>query len=203
MENNGKNNNILPLVVIFVVIAALIGGAYWFGKSSIMQNSQKEKISDVKESTEPETKSLEEPEQSTTEPSENIEKNELGEETAAEEESEEEPTAEEPLIEEDSDEAVIESLKLLFAQKYEKRIEDITVSISKREGDYLTGGVKFAGEIAGGYVLAAKVNDAWKIIFDGNGTWTCDVVDVVDFPSTLAPECWDEDTMTVVDRTAE
>lgn len=197
MENNGKNNNILPLVVIFLVIAGLIGGAYWFGKSSIMQNSQTEEMTDVKESTEPETEPLEEPEQSTTEPSENVEEDGLEEE--AEEESTDE---EESAIEEDSDEAVIESLKLLFAQKYEKRIEDTTVSISKREGDYLTGGVKFAEEIAGGYVLAAKVNDAWKIIFDGNGNWTCDVVDVVDFPSTLAPECWDEDTMAVVDRTA-
>ena len=198
MENNGKNNNILPLVVIFLVIAGLIGGAYWFGKSSIMQNSQTEDMIDIKESTEPETEPLEEPELSTTEPSENVEETELEEE--AEEGSIDE---EEPAIEEDSDEAVIESLKLLFAQKYEKRIEDITVSISKREGDYLTGGVKFAGEIAGGYVLAAKVNDAWKIVFDGNGNWTCGVVDVVDFPSTLAPECWDEDTMTVVDRTAK
>ncbi len=198
MENNGKNNNILPLVVIFLVIAGLIGGAYWFGKSSIMQNSQTEDMIDVKESTEPETESLEETEQSTTEPSENVEETELEEE--AEEGSIDE---EEPAIEEDSDEAVIESLKLLFAQKYEKRIEDITVSISKREGDYLTGGVKFAGEIAGGYVLAAKVNDAWKIVFDGNGNWTCGVVDVVEFPSTLAPECWDEDTMTVVDRTTK
>ena len=179
MENNGKNNNILPLVVIFIVIAALIGGAYWFGKSSIMQNSQTEEISDVKETTEPE------------EPI-------VVEEELIVEQSESEPAI---VIEEESDESVIESLKLLFAQKYEKRIEDITVSISKREGDYLTGGVKLAGEIAGGYVLAAKVNDAWKIVFDGNGNWTCDVVDVVDFPSTLAPECWDEDTMSVVDRT--
>lgn len=185
MENNGKNNNILPLVVIFIVIAALIGGAYWFGKSSIMQNSQEEKISDVKEATEPEKPVVIEEkiviEQSDTQPT-----------TVIEEESK---------PEEESDESIIESLKLLFAQKYEKKVEDINVTISKREGNYLTGGVKFAGEVAGGYVLAAKVNEAWNIVFDGNGTWTCDAVDVVDFPSTLAPECWDEDTMSVVDRT--
>ena len=201
MENNGKNNNILPLVVIFLVIAGLIGGAYWFGKSSIMQNSQTGQMTDVKESTEPEVKSLEEPKKSTSEPSENIEQTKI-EEVAKEESEEEEKSDEEP-TEEDSDETVIESLKLLFAQKYEKRVEDIAVTISKREGDYLTGGVKFAEEIAGGYVLAAKVNGAWKIVFDGNGSWTCSAVDVVDFPSTLAPECWDENTMTVVDRTAK
>ena len=201
MENNGKNNNILPLVVIFLVIAGLIGGAYWFGKSSIMQNSQTGQMTDVKESTEPEAKSLEEPKKSTLEPSENIEQTKI-EEVAKEESEEEEKSDEEP-TEEDSDETVIESLKLLFAQKYEKRVEDIAVTISKREGDYLTGGVKFAEEIAGGYVLAAKINGAWKIVFDGNGSWTCSAVDVVDFPSTLAPECWDENTMTVVDRAAK
>lgn len=201
MENNGKNNNILPLVVIFLVIAGLIGGAYWFGKSSIMQNSQTGQMTDVKESTEPEVKSLEEPKKSTLEPSENIEQTKI-EEVAKEESEEEEKSDEEP-TEEDSDETVIESLKLLFAQKYEKRVEDIAVTISKREGDYLTGGVKFAEEIAGGYVLAAKINGAWKIVFDGNGSWTCSAVDVVDFPSTLAPECWDENTMTVVDRAAK
>jgi len=201
MENNGKNNNILPLVVIFLVIAGLIGGAYWFGKSSIMQNSQTDRMTDVKESTEPE--------QPVVETSENIEEAETEEETDEEGSLEEEvETEEETVVEEESeiegesDEAVIESLKILFAQKYEKRIEDITVTISKREGDYLTGGVKFAEEVAGGYVLAAKVNGAWKIVFDGNGNWTCSAVDVVDFPSTLAPECWDENTMTMVDRTA-
>lgn len=189
MENNEKNNNILPLVVIFVVIAGLIGGAYWFGKSNIMKNSPKEEMSDVKETSEPE-KPVEIEEKLDIEKSES----ELDAviETNLEKESEEE-----------SDESIIESLKLLFAQKYEKRIEDITVTISKREGNYLTGGVKFAGEIAGSYVLAAKVNNAWKIVFDGNGNWTCDVVDVVDFPSTLAPECWDDATMTVIDRVAK
>lgn len=195
MENNEKNNNVLPLVVIFLVIAGLIGGAYWFGKSSIMQSSQTDQMTDVKESTEPEKESLKEPEQPASESSKNVEENE------SESESEEEST-DEPVIEEDSDEAVIESLKILFAQKYEKRLDDITVTISKREGNYLTGGVKFAGEMAGGYVLAAKVNGSWKIVFDGNGNWTCSAVDVVDFPSTLAPECWDENTMDVVDRTA-
>ncbi len=188
MENNGKNNNILPLVVIFVVIAGLIGGAYWFGKSSIMQNAPQEEISDVKDSEDPVVVQEIEEEESAVE--ELVDDEELAEDT-------------EEVVEEESDESVIETLKFLFAEKYEKRIEDVTVEISKREGDYLTGGVKFAGEIAGGYVLAAKVNGAWRIIFDGNGNYTCGVVDVVDFPSNLAPECWDENTMSVVDRTTK
>jgi hypothetical protein len=186
MENNEKNNSIFPLVVIFVVIIALIGGAYWFGKSSIMKNSPKEEVSDVREATNSEENAVEE-----KEPVEEIAVDGSG---SAPEEGITEDT------EEESNESVIETLKLLFAQKYERKVEDVNVTISKRDGDYLTGGVKFAEELAGGYVLAAKVNDAWKIVFDGNGSWSCSAVDIVDFPSDLVPECWDENTSQMVDR---
>ena len=179
MENNEKNNSIFPLVVIFIVIIALIGGAYWFGKSSIMKNAPKEEVSDVREATNSEENEVIAIEESNTAPEENITED----------------------IEEESNESVIETLKLLFAQKYERKVEDVNVTISERQGDYITGGVKFAGEIAGGYVLAAKVNDAWKIVFDGNGSWSCSAVDIVDFPPDLVPECWDEGNAQMVDRT--
>jgi len=187
MENNEKNNSIFPLVVIFIVIIALIGGAYWFGKSSIMKNSPKEEVSDVREATNSEENAVEE--------------QESGKEEIVLEESGSAP--EEGItedVEEESNESVIETLKLLFAQKYERKVEDVNVTISERKGDYLKGGVKFAGELAGGYVLAAKVNDAWKIVFDGNGSWSCSAVDIVDFPTDMVPECWDEDTSQMVDR---
>lgn len=189
MENNEKSS-IFPLIVIFVVIVALIGGAYWFGKSSIMKSPQDE-ISDVRESTAQESTAQVE-EQTTVGEPDTEESGSVPEENITEED-----------VEEESDASVIETLKLLFAQKYERRVEDVNVTISQREGDYLTGGVKFAGELAGGYVLAAKVNGAWKIVFDGNGNYTCAAVDIVDFPSDLAPECWDENTMKAVDRTVK
>ena len=178
MENK-KNSNTLPLIIIFLVILALVGGAYWFGKNAITKEAPEEEMSSYREVEEKPTQ-IEE----------------------TEEIVEEEVIVEEEEIEEESNESIIETLKLLFAQKYERRVEDITVEISQREGDYIVGGVKFAGEIAGGYVLAAKVNEAWKIIFDGNGNYTCTAVDIVDFPVTLAPECWDENTMTAVNRAA-
>jgi len=190
-----KNKNIFPLIVIFVVVAALIGGAYWFGKNS-MQNSA---FVDVREVSDDETGEGKEDasgeEDLTEESSAPAEESSVSSSAAADSSSTSAPS-----VPEESDESVIETLKLLFAQKYEKRIDDIFVTISKREGDYLVGSVKFAGEDAGAHVLAAKVNGSWKIIFDGNGMWTCDIVDVVDFPSTLVPECLDENTMEVVNR---
>jgi hypothetical protein len=195
MENNNKQSNILPLVIIFAVIVALIGGAYWFGKSNVMRTPSEEEISDVRE---PEQVVVEEEEEEPVEE----ESTEPGEES---EEETDETEGEEIIDEEaqETDEVVVDLFKQLFAEKYSKDVEEVNFEISEREGDYLTGGVKFEGEISGGYVLGAKVNDEWKIIFDGNGNYTCGVVDVVDFPSSLAPECWDENTMQMVDRTAE
>ena len=190
-----KNKNIFPLIVIFVVVVALVGGAYWFGKNS-MQNGA---FVDVREVSDDETREGKEDasgeEDLTEESSAPAEESSVSSSAAADSSSTSAPS-----VPEESDESVIETLKLLFAQKYEKRIDDIFVTISKREGDYLVGSVKFAGEDAGAHVLAAKVNGSWKIIFDGNGMWTCDIVDVVDFPSTLVPECLDENTMEVVNR---
>jgi len=196
-----KNKNIFPLIVIFVVVAALIGGAYWFGKNS-MQNSA---FVDVREVSDDETGEGKEDasgekglaEESSASAGEFSASSSSS--AAADSSSTSAPSASSTAPEE-SDESVIETLKLLFAQKYEKRIDDIFVTISKREGDYLVGSVKFAGEETEAYILAAKVNESWKIIFDGNGMWTCDIVDVVDFPSTLVSECLDENTMEVVNR---
>ena len=192
-----KNKNIFPLIVIFVVVAALIGGAYWFGKNS-MQNSAFVDVREVSDDETGEGKEDASGEKGLAEESSAS----AGEFSASSSSSAaaDSPSTSEPSVPEESDESVIETLKLLFAQKYEKRIDDIFVTISKREGDYLVGSVKFAGEDAGAHVLAAKVNGSWKIIFDGNGMWTCDIVDVVDFPSTLVPECLDENMMEVVNR---
>jgi hypothetical protein len=194
MENNNKQSNILPLVIIFAVIVALIGGAYWFGKSNLMRTPSEEEISDVRE-----------PEEVIISEDEIIEDGE-GDEMVEESDEDMDEAGDGEAMDEDTQETdgeVVDLFKQLFAEKYSKNIEEVNFEISEREGDYLTGAVRFEGEISGGYVLGAKVNDGWKIISDGNGNYTCDVVDVVDFPSSLAPECWDENGMQMVDRTAE
>ena len=197
MENNNKQSNILPLVIIFAVIVALIGGAYWFGKSNVMKTPSEEQISDIRE---PEEEMVVEEEEEPV-----VEEEETSESVEGSEEEVDEIGGEEVVEEEeqDTDEEVFDLFKELFAEKYSKDTGEVNFEINEREGDYLTGVVRFEGEISGAYVLGAKVNDEWKIIFDGNGNYTCDVVDVVDFPSSLAPECWDENTMTMVDRRVE
>lgn len=190
MENNDKQSNILPLAIIFAVIVALIGGAYWFGKNGVTTESL-EDISDVRDiSDESDSRVVED--QDTVEESSGSE----SEATATENENEED-------IDTDSNDYIVETVKSLLAEKYEKNIDEVSFDIDERVGDYLTGMVKFEDEISGGYVLAAKVDEEWKIVFDGNGNWTCEAVDEVDFPVSLAPDCWDDTNSVMVDRTVE
>ncbi|MFZ2664094.1 MAG: hypothetical protein WAX66_01925 [Patescibacteria group bacterium] len=181
MENN-KHKSIFPLVIIFLSIGVLVFGAYWYGKQSSLENIRNE-IEKQKEA--------EESKESTSSKEEEKKDEEKGE---GEEESEE-------TEEKDTEEEIKTELKKLFAVKYDKEIEDVNVTVSQRKGNYIVGGVKFAGEMAGGYLLGAKVNGEWKIIFDGNGTIPCSSVDEVSFPSDLVTECWDTVNMESVDRT--
>jgi hypothetical protein len=167
MQNN-KNTNILPLIIIFLLILILAGGAFWYGRQTKIEenNSKIAEQEKLKETTpSKEVKNIEEVKQEDTE----------GEIKAA--------------------------LAQLFAVKYNRAVEDANITISQRKGDFIVGGIKFAGEIAGGYLLGAKVNGEWKIIFDGNGTIPCSSVDMVDFPSSLVTECWDTVNNVNVDRT--
>lgn len=190
MDNNGKNSA-FPLVIISLVIALLLVGAYWFGRNSISNNLSK--VADIV------TKEISENEKPKTEEKSKTENNLVsGSETQSSGSG-----SGESIVKEENNEEVIETLKLLFAQKYGKKVEDAIVNISQREGDYLVGGIKFSGDISGGYVLAAKVNGVWKIVFDGNGNVTCTVVDEVNFPASLVSECWDEQKMDVKYRTID
>jgi len=42
----------------------------------------------------------------------------------------------------------------------------------------------------GGIMLAAKVNNKWQIIFDGNGGIACDLVESYDFPQEMIDDCY-------------
>lgn len=67
----------------------------------------------------------------------------------------------------------------------------LTLTISTNDGKYASGGVTAEG--GGGYFYAAKVNDKWKIVADGNGVIMCtNLTAYPDYPKTLIPECFDE-----------
>jgi hypothetical protein len=94
----------------------------------------------------------------------------------------------------------LEMIKEAFAQKYNKAISEVTVTIDQNTGTYAKGGVKFAGEIGGGWWLAYNNGTDWLIVADGNGTVMCDDLEGYNFPTDMVPECWDETTSALIQR---
>lgn len=85
-----------------------------------------------------------------------------------------------------------ELIRQAIAAKHSKPVADTTVTVSKKTSLYAQGGVRFAGEVAGGWFLAAKRGGSWTIAADGNGTVNCSDIAAYDFPTDMVPECWDE-----------
>lgn len=85
----------------------------------------------------------------------------------------------------------LEQIQTAMAIKYNKNVEDVNISISENNGTHASGGVRFEGEMGGGWLLAAKVNDAWVIVDDGNGTVSCELISPYNFPVSMVPECVD------------
>lgn len=103
------------------------------------------------------------------------------------------PTEEEkatiaPTIPQKSD---LEQIREAMAAKYNKPVNQTTVTISKNTGTHASGGVKFEGEMGGGWLLAAKSGGKWVIVADGNGTISCEVIAPYNFPSSIVSECVD------------
>ena len=159
---NNKSNNIVSIVLVFIIVLLLVAGAYMYGKQNAIKSSGEETS-----------------QQTTTKESTSV-------------------PAQTP---EDTDAQVIAAMQNLFATKYHKSAADVIITIREREGNFIVGGVKFAGAPEGGYLLAAKVNGVWTLLFDGNGTIPCSAVDPVNFPSSLQTECWDTTKNITVDRT--
>ena len=96
--------------------------------------------------------------------------------------------------------AAVDQLRQAFAQKFNKPVSAVTVMIDELNEPYAKGGVKFSGEVGGGWFLAYKENEKWLIVADGNGTVNCADIQPYNFPVSMVPECWDEASQTLVTR---
>ena len=93
-----------------------------------------------------------------------------------------------------------DEIRQAMATKHSKSVADTDISINNITTTHASGVVKFAGEIAGGWFLAAKTTGPWQIVADGNGTVICADIDPFNFPTTMVPECWDDSTQTLITR---
>lgn len=87
-----------------------------------------------------------------------------------------------------------------MAARHSKSPTDVELTVTSNTGVYASGGVTFAGEMGGGWWLAAKENGSWIIVADGNGTVPCEAIEPYDFPVTMVPECYREATGKLVKR---
>lgn len=83
----------------------------------------------------------------------------------------------------------LDAIKEAFSKKYNKPLSDVNITISKNNGIHASGGVKFGGEMGGGWWLAYNDNGNWMIVQDGNGTVTCEIIEPYNFPTDMVPEC--------------
>lgn len=96
-------------------------------------------------------------------------------------------------------EILIAAVKQGLIAEHGQDAASLDVTISKIEGDFSKG--MAGGQGGGGLWFAAKVNGTWKLVFDGNGIITCDILTPYPaFPKDLIPECWDTKTDNLIKR---
>jgi len=81
----------------------------------------------------------------------------------------------------------VESIKSLIALKYSKPNSEVFIRIDQENTEYAKGGISFAPEGGpGGMFLAAKINDKWELVYDGNGSIDCDKIKLnYQFPAEM------------------
>jgi hypothetical protein len=67
----------------------------------------------------------------------------------------------------------------------------IEVTVSQKSGNFAKGLVGAKGEMGGGYWIAVKENGSWTIVFDGQATPECALINPYNFPRAMVPECLD------------
>jgi hypothetical protein len=82
-----------------------------------------------------------------------------------------------------------QGIQRAFADKYIKKIEDITIKIDNYTAIHARGVVQFAGESGGGMFLAVKDRGTWHLVFDGNGAYECSITDPYTFPEDMIYDC--------------
>jgi hypothetical protein len=84
-------------------------------------------------------------------------------------------------------------IKQAFSDKYGNPVDEVSVEISSSTDTHMRGVVKIGppGTISGGMFLAAKVNDEWMIVHDGQGVYTCAEVAPFNFPEEMINDCYE------------
>jgi hypothetical protein len=94
--------------------------------------------------------------------------------------------------------SVLEAIEEVLAKKYIYAADILKVKITQQQGPYVKGTIHFKGETRESYFLAYKNEDNWSLVFDGNGTVVCEMIDDYNFPTTMVSECLTKDNRLII-----
>ncbi len=91
----------------------------------------------------------------------------------------------------ESEKTKFDKIKDIFATEHEKNSEDIELLVTHETDNHVRGSVSFGeGEENRGMFLAAKNEDAWTIVYEGNGAFACSLLDQYAFPEEMKEGCY-------------
>lgn len=99
----------------------------------------------------------------------------------------------------DENAIIIAAVKKGLVAEHGSDAATMTITVSGVSGGYAKGMASAQG--GGGMWFAAKVNGAWTLVWDGNGTISCSVLTPYpNFPKTMIAECYDDAAKNTVTR---
>jgi hypothetical protein len=93
-----------------------------------------------------------------------------------------------------------EMIKEAFVRKAGRPPAELAFEITQKNGDYASGSFAFANETDSGWWLAAKVGSTWQVVAEGNGPVACERIESYNFPATMVPECYDQESGETIRR---
>lgn len=84
-----------------------------------------------------------------------------------------------------------DKIKDLFAAEHEKSPEYVELLVTHETDAHVRGSVSFGeGEENRGMFMAAKNDDVWTIVHEGNGAFACSLLDQYAFPEEMKEGCY-------------
>ncbi len=91
-----------------------------------------------------------------------------------------------------------QAIQAALIEKTGIEAENLEFAVAQNTGTHAMGTLKHKDDVGGGYFIAAKVDDWWVIVYDGQATPSCVEIAPYDFPIDMVPECLDENNNLVV-----
>jgi hypothetical protein len=84
-----------------------------------------------------------------------------------------------------------DAIRMALVEKTGIPADKLEFAVTQNSGVHARGTLKHKDDPGGGYFIAAKADNRWVIVYDGQATPACAAIAPYDFPVDMAPECLD------------